>query len=82
LDPLTKAKLWLAGTWHCCSWAFKGIWDNYLVDLHPNKIPWHPDDFISYAERWNGRIAMLAVITILQLELIYKISIWELIHVL
>jgi hypothetical protein len=82
LDPLTKAKLWLVGLWHCFSWIFKAIWDEYLVDLHPSKIPWHPNDYIWYAERWNGRVAMIAVITILQLELIYKVSIWEFIGVL
>ena len=53
-----------------------------MVDLHSDKWPWHPNDYIWFAERWNGRFAMFGVIAILQLELIYKESFWKLIGVL
>jgi hypothetical protein len=82
LDPLTKAKLFLQGIWNCFAWVIKTLWDEYLTDLHPNKIPLHPGDYIWYAERWNGRFAMFGFLLILQLELIYKISIWEIIGVM
>jgi len=82
LDALTKAKFWIVGIGGCFSWIFKTFWDEYLVDLHSDKFPWHPNDYIWYAERWNGRVAMIAVLVILQLELVYKVSIWEMIGVL
>jgi hypothetical protein len=70
------------GIWICISWIFKEIWNEYLVDLHVNKIPLHPQDYIWFAERWNGRVAMIVIVVVLQLEFIYKVSIWELIGVL
>lgn len=79
---MNKAWLWIQGTWNCISWIFKEIWNEWLIDLHPNKIPWHPSDYMWFAERWNGRVAMLTIVVVLQLELIYKVSIWEMIGVL
>jgi len=79
---MNKAMLWFQGLWSCFSWIPKVLWDEYLVDLHLKNIPWHPMDYIGYAERWNGRVAMIAVVVILQLELIYKTSIWEWLGVL
>jgi hypothetical protein len=77
-------KVWasIQGIWFCLSFIAKEIWNEYLVDLHPNKIPLHPNDYLWFAERWNGRVAMITIIAVLQLELIYKVSIWELIGVL
>ena len=72
-----KFTLWLRGWISVFTWFFQTIWKEYLVDLHLNNLPWHRDDYIAFAERWNGRFAMLAVVLILQLELIYKISIWQ-----
>lgn len=79
---MNKAFYWLQSVWNCFSWIFKVLWEEYLVDLDPSKIPWHPNDFLWYAERWNGRVAMVTIIVVLQLELIYKTSIWDLIGVL
>lgn len=79
---MNKAWLWIQGTWSCFSWIFKEIWKEYLIDLHLNKIPWRPGDYIWFAERWNGRVAMITILVVLQLELIYKVSIWEMIGVL
>jgi hypothetical protein len=80
---MTKAWQWIQGMWMCFSWIFKMIWTEYMVDLHFNRsLPWTIDDYMWYAERWNGRVAMIAIVVILQMELIYKVSILELIHVL
>jgi hypothetical protein len=68
--------------WMITSWAIGTLWREYMVDLHIDKWPWHPNDYIWFAERWNGRFAMFGVIAILQLELIYKESFWKLIGVL
>ena len=73
----TKFQLWLEGWSGCLGWIFKSIWDNCLVDLHFKTIPWAPEDFIAFAERWNGRFAMLGVLIILQIELAYHMSIWQ-----
>jgi hypothetical protein len=44
-------------------------------------FPTQPEDYLWYAERFNGRAAMLAVIFILQWELVTHKSIWEFIGV-
>lgn len=72
-----KTVLWLKGWFSCFSWIFKMIWDECLVDLHIQTLPWTPEDFIAFAERWNGRFAMVGILLILQLELTYHMSIWE-----
>jgi hypothetical protein len=61
--------------------GFCEIYKEYCPDLNFKNIPLHPQDYIWYAERWNGRAAMLAVIFILQWELITGQSIWEFIGV-
>lgn len=57
-------------------------WQSCLIDLHPDKIPTNFDDYTWFAERWNGRVAMLAITTILILELGYGMSLKDLAHVL
>ena len=51
-----------------------------LVDLNIFNPPKEYEDFIWYAERVNGRVAMLTLTTVLILELINRTSIWSLIH--
>jgi len=51
-----------------------------LVDLDIFNPPKDYEDFIWYAERVNGRVAMLTLTTVLILELINRTSIWSLIH--
>jgi len=51
-----------------------------LVDLNIFNPPKEHEDFIWYAERVNGRVAMLTLTTVLILELINRTSIWSLIH--
>lgn len=72
-----KVFLWLKGCYSCFSWMFKAIWDEYLIDLHLHKIPSHPNDYIAFAERWNGRVAMISIIVILQWELLKKQASWS-----
>jgi hypothetical protein len=51
----------------------------YCPDLNVRDIPTHPDDFLWYAERINGRIAMLTITSLLMAEFATKKSIFEII---
>jgi hypothetical protein len=51
----------------------------YCPDLNLLDIPTNPDDFLWYAERINGRIAMLTIISVLMAEFATKKSIFEII---
>lgn len=79
---MNKAVLWVQGMWHCISWMVHAIWKETMVDLDFAKIPWHPQDFIWYAERWNGRLAMIGITIVLYLEFVRKTSLLDLFHVL
>jgi hypothetical protein len=48
-------------------------------DLFISNIPTHPEDFLWYAERVNGRIAMIAILSVLTAEFATKRSIFQLI---
>jgi hypothetical protein len=54
-------KFWysIRGWYSCTSWIITEIVKEYLPDLVFWKPPTHPDDFTWYAERVNGRLAML-----------------------
>ena len=78
---MNKAKLWIQGMWSCLSWLVMEIYKVYCPDLNLNNLPLHPEDYLWYAERWNGRAAMIAVLFILQWEWITGRSIWEFIGV-
>lgn len=81
MNALQKTKLWISGIWSCIRWVIVEIYKEYCPDLNFKDIPLHPSDYIWYAERWNGRAAMLAVVFILQWEWITGQSIWEFIGV-
>jgi hypothetical protein len=49
-------------------------------DLFIFNIPTHPEDFLWYAERINGRIAMIAIVSVLTAEFATKRSIFQLIN--
>lgn len=55
----------------------------YILDKCPDlfirNIPTHPDDFLWYAERVNGRVAMITILSILVAEFATKRSIFQLI---
>jgi hypothetical protein len=68
----------------CFGWVLQAAF-NWLVEECPDLKfwKWHTnlDDHIWYAERVNGRVAMLALTTVLILELVSDRSIWDIIHV-
>lgn len=66
----------LAELWGCITEYIR----TELVDLNIFNPPKEYEDFIWYAERVNGRVAMLTLTTVLILELINRTSIWSLIH--
>ncbi len=78
---MEKITYWFKGCWNCFSWIIAEIFKD-CVDLKFWKIPLHPNDLLWYAERVNGRIAMLAILFVLQVELITHKSIWEFVNVL
>lgn len=58
---------------------FTNVIKEYCPDLNPLNIPTHPEDFLWYAERVNGRIAMLAITSVLMAEFATKESIFQII---
>ena len=82
MTALNKVKLFIEGWWSCISWIVKEIIKEYCPDLNFKSISTHPNDYLWFAERWNGRAAMLAVVFILQWELLSKQSIWHFLGVL
>jgi hypothetical protein len=78
---MNKAMLWIQEWYNCLSWIAQEIVSRYCPDLDMTNFPTHPEDYLWYAERFNGRAAMLAVIFILQWELVTHKSIWEFIGV-
>jgi len=78
---MNKAVLWIQGWYNCLSWIIQEIVSHYCPDLNIATLPTHPEDYLWYAERFNGRAAMLAVIFILQWEFVTHKSIWEFVGV-
>jgi hypothetical protein len=65
---MNKFVLTIQGYASCFGWIFASIWELILErcpDLKFWKPPTHPDDFLWYAERVNGRLAMLALTSLL-----------------
>lgn len=61
---MNKFVLTVQGYLSCFGWILGAIWDWILEecpDLKFWKPPTHPNDFLWYAERVNGRLAMLAL---------------------
>jgi len=71
------------GYWMCVGWIVPEFL-RWVYELAPELQfwKWHNnlDDHLWYAERVNGRIAMLVLSVLLILELIQHKSIWELMH--
>lgn len=82
MHPLLKLWCYIQGIWSCTSWIILETIKEYLPDLDFSNIPSHPEDYSWFAERWNGRVAMLALVFILWWELSHKQTIWSLIGVL
>jgi len=79
---MNKLILAIRGYLNCLSWVLfetiKYIWDE-CPDLKFWNIPTHPADFLWYAERINGRVAMITLSSVLWLELLTGKGIWELV---
>ena len=85
LDPLTKAKLWIQGLFSCLQALIQMMLEvikTNAPDLNFKNKPWHIEDYICYAERVNGRVAMIVLSSLLLIEYFSGQSIWRLIHVL
>jgi hypothetical protein len=67
---------------NCLGWVLsataKWIWEE-CPDLKLWNIPTHPSDFIWFAERVNGRLAMLVLSIVLWVELVSGKGIFQLI---
>ena len=75
-------KIWysILGYWSCFGWMFKELIKAFVEnypDLKFWELPTHPDDLAWYAERINGRIAMLTVVIVLYVEFCTHESIWR-----
>lgn len=78
-------KFWwtIQGYISCFGWILIELWKltlEYCVELNPFKKYENFDDHIWYAERVNGRLAMVVLTIILILELVSHHSIWDLIY--
>ena len=60
---------------------FREVVKEYCPDLNLLDIPSHPDDFLWYAERVNGRVAMLTIASVLMAEFATKKSIFEIVGI-
>jgi hypothetical protein len=60
---------------------FQEIVKKYCPDLNLLNIPTNPDDFLWYAERVNGRVAMLTILSVLMAEFATKKSIFEIVGI-
>lgn len=60
---------------------FSYIVKEYCPDLHFFDVPTNPDDFLWYAERVNGRIAMIVLTSLLMAEFATKESVFTLIGI-
>jgi hypothetical protein len=58
---------------------FLAFFKEKCPDLFAKNIPTHPDDFLWYAERVNGRIAMLTIVSVLMAEFATKQSVFQII---
>jgi hypothetical protein len=60
---------------------YRYIVREYCPDLNLLDIPTTPDDFFWYAERVNGRVAMLAMTSLLMAEFATHQSIFQLVGI-
>ena len=78
-------KIWwtIKGYISCFGWMFGALWELFLEHFSEFRF-WKRyetlDDHIWYAERVNGRLAMIVLTTVLILELVSHKSIWDLIN--
>ena len=67
----------------CFTWAARVVWEfalEHCVEIRFWERHNNFDDHIWYAERVNGRLAMLALSLVLILELVLHDSIWHIVY--
>ena len=71
------------GYWMCVGWIVPELL-RWVYELAPELQfwKWHNnlDDHLWYAERVNGRIAMLVLSVLLILEFVQRKSIWDIVY--
>lgn len=80
---MTKLSLWIKGYISCFGWIVAALWDfvlEHCTEIRFWKKHDNFDDHIWYAERVNGRLAMIALTITLILELVSHNSIWDLFY--
>jgi len=81
---MNRIFLGIKGYISCLGWVLAVLWD-FVVEHCAEIRFWERhdnfDDHIWYAERVNGRLAMVTLTIILILELVSHHSIWDLIYV-
>jgi len=79
---MKKILLTIKGYWSCLGWTFAALL-KWLLEECPDLKFWkghtNIDDHIWYAERVNGRIAMLVLTVVLLYEFTTHTSIWSLV---
>ena len=79
---MNKILLGIQGYASCFGWVFSAVF-KWILEECPDLKFWkghtHVNDHIWYAERVNGRIAMLALSAVLLYEFTTHTSIWSLI---
>ena len=81
---MNKFFLWIKGYVSCFGWVFSAVWEfflEYCTEIRFWQKHHNFDDHIWYAERVNGRLAMIVLSVVLILELVSHQSIWDLINV-
>jgi hypothetical protein len=74
---MKKIISFITGWWSCVSWIFPALLED-CVDLKFWNFPTNIDDLLWYAERVNGRVAMLTLVSVLSIEIFTHESIWSL----
>ncbi len=80
---MNRILLSIRGYASCLGWMFAAAFEWMLEEWPDIKFwKWHTDvdDHLWYAERVNGRLAMIVLTATLILELVSHKSIWDLIH--
>jgi len=82
-STMNKFSLWIKGYAMCLTWAAGIVWEfvvEHCVEIRFWEGHNNFDDHIWYAERVNGRLAMLVLSLVLILELVSHDSIWHIVY--
>lgn len=80
---MNKFFLSIKGYISCLAWALSVVWEfavEHCVEIRFWEQHDNFDDHIWYAERVNGRLAMIVLSIVLILELVLHDSIWHIVY--